>query len=302
MKAMKAFSGTVRNYSGIARGEPIAGTLGAPQPVGESTEQQIDRIERLLQEKDPTYDLRLYSVKIDIATQKGMGGEIQETQTEIRGIEGVTTVRTVGDTRASPQALLATYEIKFELLGALSRVKYRDRILIHGLKRIKGLRIVRVSDIHRTNAKGTIRTVREERDSIREYGFGGRAAALGSVRSGNSVPMPTPRGTIDSIVDDWTAAGVMVYDAPMDTSNMAYHVMMPVSELIPYMSREFRAPMDGFDGMYHNFIKNGAKAPVYVAIGKNGRVKITGNEDLVWFAKKSGLEELPVFFSYQRQV
>ena len=94
----------------------------------------------------------------------------------------------------------------------------------------------------------------------------------------------------------------MVYDMPMDTSNMAYHVMMPVSELLPYTSREFRAPMDAFDGMYHQFIKNGATAPVYVAIGKNGRVKITGNEDLVWFAKKSGLEELPVFFSYQRQV
>ena len=94
----------------------------------------------------------------------------------------------------------------------------------------------------------------------------------------------------------------MVYDAPMDTSNMAYHVMMPVTELIPHMSREFRAPMDGFDGMYQEFIKNGAQAPVYIAIGKNGRVKVTGNEDLIWFAKKSGLEELPVFFSYQRQV
>jgi len=39
-----------------------------------------------------------------------------------------------------------------------------------------------------------------------------------------------------------------------------------------------------------------------VAIGKNGAVKITGNEDLIWFAKKSGLEEVPVFLSYQRQV
>ena len=53
---------------------------------------------------------------------------------------------------------------------------------------------------------------------------------------------------------------------------------------------------------YQEFIKDGAEGPVYVAIGKNGRVKITGNEDLIWFAKKSGLEELPVFLSYQRQV
>ena len=94
----------------------------------------------------------------------------------------------------------------------------------------------------------------------------------------------------------------MAYDTAMDTRDMRYHVMMPVKELLPFISREFRAPKDAFDGMYHNFIHNGAQAPVYIAIGKNGRVKITGNEDLIWFAKRSGLEELPVFLSYQRQV
>ena len=51
-----------------------------------------------------------------------------------------------------------------------------------------------------------------------------------------------------------------------------------------------------------NFIKNGPTTAVYVAVGQNGRVKITGNEDDVWYAIKSGLEELPVFFSYQKQV
>ena len=55
-------------------------------------------------------------------------------------------------------------------------------------------------------------------------------------------------------------------------------------------------------GRYKYFIKTGPQAPVYVAVGQNGRMKITGGEDLVWFAKKSGLEQLPVFFSYQRQV
>jgi hypothetical protein len=56
-----------------------------------------------------------------------------------------------------------------------------------------------------------------------------------------------------------------------------------------------------FQGRYQQFIKNGATAPVFVAIGMNGVCKITGNEDLVWFAKKSGLESIPVFFSYQKQ-
>ena len=75
-----------------------------------------------------------------------------------------------------------------------------------------------------------------------------------------------------------------------------------MEELEPYLpNKEFRAPRDAFDGMYQNFIKNGALAPVYVAIGKNG-IKISGNEDLIWYAKKAGLEELPVFLSYQIQV
>jgi len=94
----------------------------------------------------------------------------------------------------------------------------------------------------------------------------------------------------------------MAYDVAMDTTDMRYHVMMPVKELLPYTSREFRAPKDAFDGMYQNFIKNGATAPVFVAVGKNGRIKVTGNEDLIWYAKRSGLQELPVFLSYQSQV
>jgi hypothetical protein len=300
MKAMKAFSGTVRDYSGIERGVPLAGTLGEPQPVGESAEQQIERMERLLQEKDPHYDLRIYSIKIDVAVQKDVGGEIQETQTEIRGIEGVTTVRTVGLTRHLPQALGATYEIKFELLGATSRVKYRDRVLLPGLRGVKGLRITGVSPIHRTNVRGTIRTVRENKQLL-EYGYGGTKAGLG-FQAQRSQAMETPRMSLVDVAADWMQGGVMAYDVAMNTTDMRYHVMMPVSELLPYRSREFRAPKDAFDGMYHHFIQKGAQAPVYVAIGKNGRIRITGNEDLVWFAKRSGLQELPVFLSYQNQV
>ena len=291
MKRMKAFGGTVRNYSGVQT---------------ESVEQQIERIDRLLQEKDDTYDLRLYSIKIDVSIQKDLGGEVQETQTEIRGIEGVTTVRTVGDTADAGTASIATYDIKFELLGSISRVKYRDQILIPGLMKIRGLRILRVTPIHRTNARGTIRTVRE-RKIIEEYGggsmggFGGMAGGLGGVRDSYR-PSVTPSRSIEQVAADWREGSVRVYDAPMDANNMAYHTMVPVEELLEYMAREFRAPMDAFDGMYQNFIKNGAESPVYVAVGKNGRIKVTGNEDLIWFAKKSGLQELPVFFSYQQQV
>ena len=301
MKRMRAFSRTVSAYAGVQQGETQAGTLGEPQPVGESTEDQIDRIERLLQEKDPGYDLRIYSIKIDVSVQKDIGGEIQETQTEIRGIDGVTTVRTVGETRDIGTTHTAVYEIKFELIGAISRVKYRDRILIPSLMNVKGLSILRVSPIHRTNTRGTIRTVRENKQTLQEYGFGGLASNLATIRQ-NTRTMHTPRSTLQNIADEWSTGGVMLYDVPSDTTDMRYHVMMPVEELEPYIpNREFRAPQDAFDGMYQDFIKNGAQAPVYVAIGKNG-IKISGNEDLIWYAKKAGLEELPVFLSYQIQV
>ena len=121
---------------------------GMPTPAGpedpdifeESIEDQIERIDNLLQEKDPTYDLRIYSIRLDCSIARDRGGEMQETQTEIRGIEGVTTVRTMGDARrGANQSWMATLEIKFELLGAIGRVKYRDRILVPGLMRVKGI-------------------------------------------------------------------------------------------------------------------------------------------------------------------
>ena len=300
MKKLGTYGGTVRDYSGVPTQEPLAGTLGEPRDLSESVEQQIDRIDQLLQEKDPSYDLRLYSIKIDVSIRKDLGGEVQETQTEIRGIEGVTTVRTVGDTNDVGTSQIGTYEVKFELLGGQSRVKYRDRILIPALMKVKGLRILRMSPIHRTNTRGTIRTVREALTEM-SLPFGGLAGQLGAVRYGSG-PLRTPSATVQQVADDWANNGVMDYDRPMANADMQYHEMVNSSELFPYMSRVYRNPKDAFDADYHHFIKYGPQGPVYVAVGKNGRVKITGNEDIVWFAKKSGLEQIPVFFSYQLQV
>jgi hypothetical protein len=311
MKKLGTWDSTVRDYAGVPTQEPMRGALGEPQAVGESMEEQIERIEKLLQEKDENYDLRIYSVVMDVSVSKDLGGEVQETQTEIRGIDGVTTVRTLGNLLPTGVTHIGKFEIKFEILGSTSRVKYRDEVLVPGMMRIKGLRILRVSAMHRTNKRGTIRTVREAMENaINEAGFGGMAGALGSVRTQNTRTMRTPRVALDDIAADWAEGGVISHDAPMDSTNMRYHVMMPVSELWDICGRSetkgsspvFRAPKDGFDGMYQNFIKNGANAPVYIAVGKNGRVKITGNEDLIWYAKESGLQELPVFLSYQRQV
>jgi hypothetical protein len=267
---------------------------GMPTPANESIEDQIERIDKLLQEKDPTYDLRIYSIRLDCSIAKDRGGEMQETQTEIRGIEGVTTVRTMGDARRGPnQSWMATLEIKFELLGAIGRVKYRDRILVPGLMRVKGLTILRLSPMHRTNKRGTIRTVREsKKKELYEFAY----------TDYNSPKMVTPAVSLDGVLEDWVEGGVQVYDVPTNTTDMQYHVMVPVEELWPYASRMYRGTKTDFDGRYKYFIKDGAMMPVYVALGQNGRIKVTGNEDYIWFAKKSGLKELPVFFSYQKQV
>ena len=55
-----------------------------------------------------------------------------------------------------------------------------------------------------------------------------------------------------------------MYDEIAPNNLMGYHVMYPVEELLDYCSREFRAPMDAFDGIYQQFIKTDP-APVYVA-------------------------------------
>jgi hypothetical protein len=309
MKRLGTYGGTVRDYKGVPAGEPMRATLGEPRAVEESVEQQIDRIDALLREADDAYDLRIYNIKIGCVIDRDNGGSESETATEIRGIEACTTVRPIAATKRPVTATseYVMYDIKFELLGSQSRVEYRDEILLPRLRRIKGLKIMTVSSAHRINRKGTIRTVREVMKEA--WGgvsnFGGQAGSLGAIRNTYRKTRPTPTPTLQGVLEDWVEAGVQIYDMPSETNNMAYHSMVPVQEFFdhdpPLVSREFRAPKDAYDGLYQNFIKSGPQAPVYVAVGKNGRIKVTGGEDILWFAKQAGLEEVPVFYSYQRQ-
>ena len=96
LKRMRAPASVVQSYGGVQN---------------ESVEDQIDRIDTLLQEIDPAYDLRTYKINMEVALSKDVGGEVQDTQTEIRGIEGVTTVRTLGDTKKIGTSTVGTYEI-----------------------------------------------------------------------------------------------------------------------------------------------------------------------------------------------
>jgi hypothetical protein len=140
--------------------------------------------------------------------------------------------------------------------------------------------------------------VRESK-TLKEYGMASYAGF--DFDQTQNPAMVTPRGSLAQVASDWQQGGVMLYDVPMNTNDMRYHVMMPVEELWPYISRTYRGDMHTFRGQYESFIRDGPRLPVYVAIGENA-IKVTGNEDLVWFAKKSGLKDVPVFISYQKQV
>jgi hypothetical protein len=303
MKKMKAFSGSVRNYSGIPKGETMAGTLGEPQPAGgpivrnargermtESVEQQIDRVERLLSEEA---DIRLYKIIIRTRVDSGRSKKTKLLHDQLRGLVNVTTVNPIIK-RPLSGGQQVWFDIKFTLEGTESRDRYIEDILIPLMRRVQGVQV----DAWGPADEVTPGKHLPEAIDLKEYGFGGVRYPAPVQTS----PLHTPRMMLASIVQDWVDGGVMAYDTAMDSTDMQYHVMMPVEELLPLISREFRAPKDAFDGMYHHFIEKGATAPVFIAIGKNGRIKCTGNEDLIWFAKRSGQQELPVFFSYQRQV
>ena len=281
LKKLGTYGGTVRDYSGVQTQEPLAGTLGEPRAVEESVEQQIDRIDALLSE---LIEVRRYKMHIELSLETTDKSPIEDYKDAIRACQGVTTVQTIS-TRRVLERTKVVLSIKFALKGQESRKIYMDQTFLPYIRGISGLEITPAGY-----------TFPAEIEKLREAGLNN------ALNARNGKPMPSPRMSVQKVAQDWMDGGVMAYDVPMNTQNMGYHVMVPVKELKPYCSRVFRAPGDAFDGGYKNFIKTGPQMPVYVAVGQNGRIKITGNEDDVWYAMKSGLEELPVYFSYQKQV
>lgn len=260
----------------------------------------VDKWFDTITEVDKSYDLRVYETHFIISISKEKGGEMQEVQTEIRAIPKVTIVRTIGLSRSVGNRVLAKISVKFALLGQDSRVKYRDQILIPQMSIIKGLQIHRAYRIHRINVQGTIRKVREGVERLDEYGVAQYSAH--AIPRKTSKKMPTPRMTIPQMIQDYSDSGQQPYDAAMHNAHMSYHVMLPVSELIEYLPRMYRGDAIKYDTAYQDFIRHGPTNPVFLAIGQNGRAKITGNEDILFFAQEAGLQEVPVFISYQRQV
>jgi hypothetical protein len=315
-KAMRRQAPKARNFQ-TPRGETLAGTIGTPRPAQESVEQQIERIENLLREQAPLVerevDIRLYKMFVDAKISADRLKKTKQLQDQLRGITNVTTVTS----EASQETIggeWVRFAIKFTLEGQKSRQQFASDFLVPSMNSVPGVEIRNEPGVGWSiPVEVTPGKKLSEISSLQEYGFGsaegsgisnfgGVVGQLGSQRYGRARAMPTPRPFIQSLIDDWSE-GVMGYDAPTDSTDMAYHVMFPIDELLPFISdKEYRGDKKDFDGRYQMFIRNGPTEPVYLAIGQNNAAKVTGGEDMIWFAKKSGLKEVPVFISYQRQV
>ena len=254
------------------RREIRAAARGGDRPM----EEEILRIDNDLNER---FDSRLYVMQIQLIIRKLEGREIDDLKNVIRGIKHVTTIKTISK-RNVAEAQRVVFELKYEQKGIVPREDFIRFDLLPMLKKMPGIEI---EDWSRPEIF--------ERATLKEY-FNPNTYASSMV---------TPKASLEQISLDWVEGGVRIYDIPAHAQDMQYHLMMPVEELLPYISRIYRAPMDAFEGRYHHFIKKGAQAPVFVIIGQNGRIKIGGNEDIVWFAKKAGLKEVPVFVRYQKQ-
>jgi hypothetical protein len=231
-------------------------------------------------------DVRVYEIDFVMSYPLGQGFEMTDIHNIIRAIPDVTTVRTVGETKKTQgNRTVSLQRLKFALQGQSPRNEWVKKVLLPQIRKISPA--IRLHKVQRANI------VSGDKQKLEELYY------QTSMRQspGRTTPVPA----IQSLIDDWVQGGVM-YDMPTNINLTRYSVMMPVEELKHLMCRVPRKHGHHFDAGYQKFIENGPRDPIYLAIGKNGRAKITGNEDDLRYAIKAGVEEVPVFISYQRQV
>ena len=300
MKMLGTYGPTVRDYAGVPVQEPVRGTLGEPQAVGESVayaskddrDRLIDEVLSIIREKDSSYDLRIYQILIKCAMSKSIGGVRGEIETEIRGVDGVTVVSGV-TYREDLHNWFSTLKIKFELLGQQSREEYMKIVLLPGLLKIKGFKIM-------PGGLGKIEKISRNVNEV--AGF--HQSSAGAASAPHQGPfVPTPKPSIQDLIDAWVASGERIYDIPTDNNINSYHTMVDIDELWTLITSPFyRNTTREFDSVKKNIINHGSYNPIVVAVGKNGRAKITSGIDIVFAAKDLGLRELPTIFMYQNQV
>ena len=239
-----------------------------------------------LQEAGSPLDVRLYEIDYVMSYPLGQGFEITDIHNIIRAIPDVTTVRTIGNAKRSQgNRTISLQRLKFALRGQKNRLEWVRQVLLPQIHKISPK--IRIHKVDRAEL------ISSSRQSLGESYYNSTMRQS----PGRTTPLPS----IQNLIDDWVEGGVM-YDQPTNHNLTRYSVMMPVEDLKHLCGREPRKHGHHFDAGYQNFIQNGTRDPIYLAIGKNGRAKITGNEDDLRYAIKAGVEEVPVFISYQRQV
>ena len=99
--------------------------------------------------QDTTYELKLFVMPARCSISKSLGGDKTDTFNEIRGILGVTTVTdALGTVREDDKNYYSTILIKFELLVGKGPLDYRTKILIPGIKKVKGMVVYNIGDIN----------------------------------------------------------------------------------------------------------------------------------------------------------
>ena len=231
-------------------------------------------------------DVRVYEIDFVMSYPLGQGFEMTDIHNIIRAIPDVTTVRTVGETKKTQgNRTVSLQRLKFALQGQTPRNEWVKKVLLPQIRKISPA--IRLHKVERANV------VSGDKQRLEELYYNSTMR--------QSPGRTTPAPSIQGLIDDWVQGGVM-YDAPTNINLTRYSVMMPVEDLKHLMCREPRKHGHHFEAGYEYFIQNGPRDPIYLAIGKNGRAKITGNEDDLRYAIKAGVEEVPVFISYQRQV
>ena len=111
-------------------------------------------------------------------------------------------------------------------------------------------------------------------------------------------PFYGPPPLINDVVDCWAQEGVRFYTDVHHANGMAYHVMLPTSELEFHLAHIPRS--SNYNYISQDLIQDGyPPRAVRININKNGTATIDRDAEIVMAAKEVGLGQLPVLFVYE---
>ena len=114
-------------------------------------------------------------------------------------------------------------------------------------------------------------------------------------------PFYGPPPLINDVIDCWAQEGIRFFRELHHANGMAYHVMLPTSELEFHVERNVSG--HNLDFLSQDLVQQGIpNHAVRIAVGKNGKAIVDRDADIVMAAKQVGVAELPVLFSFQNEV